>query len=131
MTLEQVKQISKHSLITIGSHTVTHTSLPQMPENVLKSELEDSKRILENLTGKPCNAFSYPNGLFTPRDVEIVRKVYDIAFSVEQRKPQPNDDLMLVPRISVTCDPLRDQLKIWGVWPWIKKCYFMFSGGNK
>ncbi len=127
MTPEQVRDISQHPLVTIGAHTVTHTILPQMPDDVLHEELIQSKQYLEELTGKPCNSFSYPNGSFSERDIEAVRKVYDIAFTVEQRKPHPDDDMMKVPRIGVTCSPIRDQLKIWGVWPWLKKYYSMVS----
>ncbi len=127
MTPKQVKEISQHPLVTIGSHTVTHTILPQMPDDVLHDELIQSKHYLEELIGKPCKSFSYPNGSFMQRDVEAVREVYEIAFTVEQRNPRPNDDLMLVPRIGVTCAPVRDQLKLWGVWPWLKKCCSIIS----
>lgn len=127
MTRQQVREFAAHPLVTIGSHTVTHTILPQMPEDVLNRELQQSKNQLEALTGQPCEAFSYPNGSLTQRDVEAVRRVYKIAFSVEQRKPRPDDDLMLVPRIGVTCSPLRDQLKICGLWPKLKKIYKLFN----
>ena len=123
LTREQLRNLANHPLVTIGSHTVTHTILPQMPDDVLEQELRQSKRLIEEITGKACNSFSYPNGSLTQRDVEAVRRVYDVAFSVEQRHPRPDDDLMLVPRIGVTCSPIRDQLKIWGIWPWLKKIH--------
>lgn len=123
LTQEQVTKMSKHPLITFGSHTITHSILPQMPDEVLEHELVESKRIIEELTSKPCDAFSYPNGSLTKRDVEAVRRYYKVAFTTEQRNPNPNDDLALVPRIGVTCSPIRDQLKLWGIWPWLKKVY--------
>lgn len=127
MTRQQLRQLTAHDLIHIGSHTVTHTAVSQLPQDLLLQELKQSKVELEELTGKPCISFSYPNGIFTPRDVDAVRGVYQLAFTIEQRNPSPDDDLMLVPRIGVTCDPLRDQLKLWGWWPWIKKFHAKFK----
>lgn len=130
MTRKQLRQISSHPLVTIGSHMVTHTVLPQLPDDKLRLELLQSKEELEAVTGKPCIAFSYPNGSLSNRDVEAVRAVYQIAFTTEQRNPSPNDDLMLVPRIGLTCDPFRDPLKLWGVWPVIKSVLSKFKASR-
>jgi peptidoglycan/xylan/chitin deacetylase (PgdA/CDA1 family) len=63
--------------VTIGSHTVNHPFLAQIPEDVAGFEIGESKRILEEKTGRKINMFAYPNGKlrdFTPKTVELLRR---------------------------------------------------------
>jgi len=116
MTIDEVKEISKHPLISIQAHTVNHPILTSVPEDVLEMELRDSKKILEEWTGKKIFAFSYPNGRNTSRESEMARKYYDIAFTTVQKNIDINDDIMLLPRYSLTGQWPRDLLKVKGIW---------------
>jgi len=51
---------------TIGSHTVTHQILSRVDEGAARSEVVESKRVLEERTGRAIQFFAYPNG--TPAD---------------------------------------------------------------
>jgi peptidoglycan/xylan/chitin deacetylase (PgdA/CDA1 family) len=46
----------------VGSHTMTHAVLTNVDDRTLDGELSESKRELEQLTGRPCTAVSYPTG---------------------------------------------------------------------
>lgn len=46
----------------IGSHTVNHIRLPEISDAALASELNDSKRTLEDLLGTSVESFAYPYG---------------------------------------------------------------------
>lgn len=63
--------------VTIGSHTVSHPILSQVPDEVAGFEIEESKRILEEKTGRKISMFAYPNGTlrdFTPGTIDLLRR---------------------------------------------------------
>jgi peptidoglycan-N-acetylglucosamine deacetylase len=51
--------------IEIGSHTLTHRLLTGRSADEVRYELTESKARLEDITGGPIVAFSYPEGAFT------------------------------------------------------------------
>jgi len=59
----------------IGSHTVSHAALPNLPESRLRYELEYSKKYLEDLTGKEVSAIAYPFNLYDARTLDMAREV--------------------------------------------------------
>lgn len=120
MTIEELKEISAHPLVSIQSHTVNHPILTNVPEDVLENELIDSKRFLETLCNKEMFAFSYPNGSLSEREVNAVGKAYKIAFTVEQRHITMQESIFLIPRVSLTGEYYKDLLKIYRIWPIIK-----------
>jgi peptidoglycan/xylan/chitin deacetylase (PgdA/CDA1 family) len=48
----------------IGSHTVTHPVLTQIPMSDVDRELRDSRRMLEDVLGREVTSFCYPAGRF-------------------------------------------------------------------
>lgn len=121
MTQEQVMKLVRHPLVTIQSHTVNHPILTHVPDDILHSELNDSKVILERITGEEIFAFSYPNGSLTSREVDACKLHYKLAFTTEQRDIKLGDDLFLLSRYALTGQYHRDLLKVWGIWKWLKK----------
>jgi peptidoglycan/xylan/chitin deacetylase (PgdA/CDA1 family) len=61
VTAEQVRHL-RASGMEIGAHTVTHPILAQLDPERADSEIRDSKRRLEAMTGNPVTLFAYPNG---------------------------------------------------------------------
>lgn len=74
MTLDELKTASRHPLVTIGGHTVSHPFLPLMSHSQLVREVEDNKRYLEETTASPVAHFSYPYGAAGQREAECVSK---------------------------------------------------------
>lgn len=130
MTVEEVKKISNHPLISIQAHTINHPILTSVPDDILEMELKDCKILLEEWTGKKINAFSYPNGQNTSRESEMARKYFDISFTTIQKHISINDDIMLLPRYSLTGQWPRDLLKVKGIW-WKLKYFVQFFGIKK
>ena len=62
LTWEQIEEMAKDSLCTIGSHTMSHCRLTITDEDALQYELGESKKILEQHIGKPVAHLSYPYG---------------------------------------------------------------------
>jgi len=61
LTSEQLKAISASGM-EIGGHTVNHPILAKLSDEEALSEIESNKQFLEQLLGKPCRFFAYPNG---------------------------------------------------------------------
>lgn len=60
--------------VDFESHGRFHFSLVTLDDRSLAVELEESRRRVEGLTGRPCRHFSFPYGDYGPREVEAVRK---------------------------------------------------------
>ncbi len=80
---EQIKELVKDPLCTIGAHSVTHPMLRNSKD--YKEEISNSKKILEETLDKPIDYFAYPYG----RQSAVSRRVrkcvkeygYKAAFS--------------------------------------------------
>jgi peptidoglycan/xylan/chitin deacetylase (PgdA/CDA1 family) len=57
----------------IGSHSVTHPRLPEVPQAKLRLELRESRRVLELHLRAPCEVFAYPYNALRSREEDAVR----------------------------------------------------------
>lgn len=62
LTWEQIEQLAKDPLCTIGAHTMSHSRLTISDKEFLSYELGSSKAILEQHIGKPVHHMAYPYG---------------------------------------------------------------------
>lgn len=62
LTPYELRDLSKVTGATIGSHGATHRSLTGCNKSVLQDELSDSRKIIEDITGKSVKIMSYPHG---------------------------------------------------------------------
>ena len=62
MRWSEAAEMQASGLITFGSHTHSHVILARCDAAHTARELEQSKRIIENRLGVPCEEFCYPNG---------------------------------------------------------------------
>jgi peptidoglycan/xylan/chitin deacetylase (PgdA/CDA1 family) len=67
------------SIVTVGSHSMTHPILPRLSAPEIETELRDSRRILEAKLGRPAEFFSYPNGDVDWQTLAAVRRHYRAA----------------------------------------------------
>lgn len=74
----QVAELDACPGIDIGAHTVSHPILRTLSRADARREIEDSRAVLERLTGRPVPLFAYPNGKpgqdYSTESVEIVRE---------------------------------------------------------
>ncbi len=61
LSRQQIRELSDSGQ-EIGSHTLTHANLPFLNNRDLEKELKDSKKILEDITGKEITSISFPYG---------------------------------------------------------------------
>lgn len=71
----------------IGSHTLTHPNLTELPDSQLTKELKDSKKNLEEITSNNVVSLAYPFGAFDNRVKAIAARHYTFARSVSCYPP--------------------------------------------
>ena len=101
---KQIIEMSDNG-ICFGSHGVNHVFLTRRSTEVVRYELETSKKILEDRTGKPVYFFSYPYGNYNKRIIEFVREAgYDAAFSLQPEILKAGDTVncrYMLPRMAI------------------------------
>ncbi|MCB1090187.1 MAG: polysaccharide deacetylase family protein [Verrucomicrobiae bacterium] len=71
------------SIVTIGSHTMTHQMLDSATEEEIESEVGRSRTALEENLGRTVRHFCYPDGRHRPEAVEAVRRHYQSAVTTK------------------------------------------------
>lgn len=120
MTIDELKSIASHPLVTIQSHTVNHPILTNLSTETLEKELSESKQTLQELIGDTIDVFSYPNGNVGQREMEALKKAgYCYAFTT-QALPFDVEDLnpYLLPRMAMNVHggKYENLAKLTGVW---------------
>jgi peptidoglycan/xylan/chitin deacetylase (PgdA/CDA1 family) len=62
LSVDQLKVLGNHPLVTIGGHTDSHPELSRMQQADAYSEIFGNKRFLEDLLQTPVDHFAYPFG---------------------------------------------------------------------
>lgn len=120
MTIDELKSIASHPLVTIQSHTVNHPILTNLSTETLEKELSESKQTLQELIGDTIDVFSYPNGNVGQREIEALKKTgYRFAFTT-QALPFDVGNLnpYLLPRMAMNVHggKYENLAKLTGVW---------------
>ena len=122
----ELKELSGNSLVTIGSHCMSHTNLLTVDEKDAIEEITASKRELENLLGKKVKAISFPHGACNARHVEIAYEAgYEQVYSISPEFAFRTEKERVTGRVRVDpCDwPLEFRLKIAGAYRWMPAAY--------
>jgi peptidoglycan/xylan/chitin deacetylase (PgdA/CDA1 family) len=78
LTEDQLRQLARHPLVTIGGHTTTHPNLAQVSTSGAHWEMAENRRFLQDVTGQPVEHFAYPFGherACGDREAQICREV--------------------------------------------------------
>lgn len=100
----EVKTMSDAGM-DIESHTVTHATLTALSLKNLDQELQDSKKTLEAVTGKPVHHIAYPSTAHSKTVRDRVKAAgYTTGTIMDPRFATRKDDLFRLPRIMMTDD---------------------------
>jgi len=104
LTSEELRKLSESELITIGSHTISHLHLPSITDKQrLRSEIIDSKIMLERIINKKVDYFSYPIGGFNEEIRKIVIEAgYAGAVATSPGWDYPNNYPYAIKRIRIS-----------------------------
>ena len=99
---KQILEMQKLGLIEFGSHTLSHVNLSKIDSIQLEKELIESKKEIEKITNKECEAFAYPYGKFDDKIVQAVKNVgYKNATVVKRGLFEQNDDIFTIKRVGI------------------------------
>jgi len=110
MSWEELAELARDPLVTIGAHTVEHKALAKLTEAEARAEIADSVTIVGEKLGKvPCH-FSFPYGdpgSAGPREFRLAAEI-GLKTAVTTRKgvifPEHREHLTALPRISLNGD---------------------------
>jgi len=60
--------------VNFGSHALTHSHLPALEPGLIEKEVGDSKKMIEDKTGREAEFFCYPYGDFSQKVIDAVQK---------------------------------------------------------
>lgn len=102
LSLEELRELEP--LLDLQAHTITHPILTNCSEDKLAEEVHGCKTALEEL-GLSINAFAFPNGNYTDREVAAVEQAgYVCALTVDPGYNTRETDLFRLKRIGVDDD---------------------------
>ncbi|WP_221435509.1 polysaccharide deacetylase family protein [Algisphaera agarilytica] len=73
LSADQLRQLADRGF-EVGAHTMNHTVVTTVPDDVARSEIADSRKYIADATGRDCPMFCLPQGRFKPQHVEMIRE---------------------------------------------------------
>ena len=86
--------------VEFGSHSLTHPDLTKLEKENIEKEIIDSKKIIEDKTGKEVKFFCYPYGFYNKEVIEIVEKA-GYKGAVVNRKRNMKITKYTMPRVGI------------------------------
>lgn len=112
LTRSELARLAASSLIEIGGHTLSHPALARATAQEQLGEIAGCRIALEEMLGRPVNAFAYPFGRlrehYRPETVKAVRDAgFDMAFTTNASFVDDRCDAFEIPRF-VMLDSVTD-----------------------
>jgi len=105
LSAEDVRSLAAED-VTVGSHGAAHEDMTRLGDRALSETLSGSKRRLEDLTGRPVDAISYPWGRVDARVARAARSAgYRVGFSLRAPRALPAELRPLAPPRTVLYAP--------------------------
>lgn len=101
MTWEDVREIQNYGC-TIGAHCLEHICChDKQDESIVREQIVNSKKIIEEKIGKVCEFFAYPNGSFTDYSNKVVLEEagFKMGFTTKPTRIESCRNKAMVPRI--------------------------------
>jgi peptidoglycan/xylan/chitin deacetylase (PgdA/CDA1 family) len=89
LTDEQMRELADHDLVTLGNHTATHPSLPDLDDERLHREIVDARQSLARRYGVDVTRFCYPGGKYDRRVRQVVGRTHDVGVGVSRGFVEP------------------------------------------
>ncbi|WP_296770929.1 polysaccharide deacetylase family protein [Selenomonas sp.] len=113
ITKEELKELSSSNLFSIGSHTMSHPHLDQLEAEEKQKEICQSKKVLEEWTGRPVTSLAFPFGAYDKSVIKEVKAAgYQVSFAVQDRGLLHEKARYSIPRIYVGLEMGKDNLSL-------------------
>ena len=96
-----IKEMAESGLVSFQSHTCTHPSLPSVDEDQMRFQFAESKRVLEEMTGRPVKALCYPTGAYDARVISIAKDYFDFAYTTVSTSSTAGYSVYELPRLRI------------------------------
>jgi peptidoglycan/xylan/chitin deacetylase (PgdA/CDA1 family) len=96
---EDLAKLGSSSLLTVGSHAMTHRYLENLSQNEQLRELRQSHKLLSEVCPSYFPVFAYPGGVFNTDTIAIAEDTYKCAFALYAGSSYRN--IHIYPRIVV------------------------------
>lgn len=102
LTEEELRELAKSPLITIGSHAMTHRKFTELSKDEMQTESKASAEALAQMTGtRPC-FFAYPFGARSRSAERAVEAAgYEAAFGITEGTIHKGDNLFTLKRVQI------------------------------
>jgi O-antigen/teichoic acid export membrane protein/peptidoglycan/xylan/chitin deacetylase (PgdA/CDA1 family) len=126
LTWDEIGRASRHEYIDFGSHTVDHVRLAMVDEEIARTQLMNSKQMLERNTQRTCDVICYPDGSFDRDTLRIARECgYTAGVTMIEGTNKVGDDLLKLRRIpfpnsSRAPEVLVQVLNVYGFVNWVR-----------
>jgi peptidoglycan/xylan/chitin deacetylase (PgdA/CDA1 family) len=106
LTWRTIKEMDRSETVSFQPHTLNHPRLSGLPNAEIRSQIIDSKSVVEDALGKPAPIFCYPYGDYSDNVARIAEEAgVECAVTTDRGKVRQSDDLLKLPRISVQHRP--------------------------
>ncbi len=106
-------RVMSPEVVTIGSHTVSHRYLPDIPLDEVRKEFVESRQVLERELKRPVSFLSYPVGGFSVDIAGLAQEAgYMAAFTTNRGRNFWQRDLFALKRVKMT-DPSTQPHVLW------------------
>lgn len=104
MTSDQVRQMHRVGM-AIGAHTVSHPILATLANDQARAEIDDSRQVLQSISGDTIRHFAYPNGVpgrdYNDTTVTLIKDLgFDSAVTTAPGASRHDDDRYQLPRFT-------------------------------
>jgi glycosyltransferase involved in cell wall biosynthesis len=132
LSWDEIQQMHREGF-SFGAHTCSHSSLTQLTIDEAKTEIEESKRTIEENLQFKVNFFSYPYGDFNSGIQTLVEKAGFLGAVVTPHGPGINNGLYSLKRVGVNAfNPMWVfKLKVKGIFSWIRDRKILWKILNK
>jgi len=104
LSWEQIIELAADPLCTIAAHTVSHASLPVLSDEMIRKELSEGKKKIEERIKKPVKHFSYPYGNWDSRIADLAKEQFSTATTTDEGIVRKEDNLYMLKRNELNQD---------------------------
>lgn len=99
----QVKSMSGSNLVGIGSHSHSHYNLGNIHSGLVKEEMTNSKRIIQETTGKEVMSVAFPDGSYNENvKKNCLEAGYKNLIGVSYQCASDSADPNILPRLTIS-----------------------------
>jgi peptidoglycan/xylan/chitin deacetylase (PgdA/CDA1 family) len=100
---DEITALDRRSPFSFEAHSMSHPILPRLTTSAARTQIRDSKSVLEERLGRPVQIFAYPGGWYGKRERALVAEAgYSAACSCEPGVNTEHTDRFELRRMAIS-----------------------------